>query len=529
MISGRRSYLDKLIGREHPVEDRTGVRDTLRTGYYFNDLTAKLAFRPGHAHRLSFAYYAGRDVLDLRLPFDLSLDFSSWLRPADLYFEVDHSWGNRLFSFQHTYLISRRLLLSATAYRSSYNATEGALIRPTGSAIVDSYYRVRVRDLGLALDADYFVTDAHHVRFGATVVDHAFASSIDALVQRTPQAIDSTEQSSATRAREYVAYVEDTWRAGPRLLVQPGLRLSRFSSRDRVHTSPRISIEYTVDPRWLVLRSAVGHHVQFMQRLRDRYALVYDVVSSRWIPTSREVRPTTAVQASIEAETRPREGLTVSAETYYSQASGILVPRDAFQTKDVLLGPGIELGSLLAQYTSGRTRSFGAELTVQARRGPWLVWASYSGGRAMVRDASIADSRFRPTDYDVPRLFRSTLTHFFDQWSVTLSATARSGYPHTAPVARYELNGPTAGSSTSYLAWPEVNNGRLPAYVRFDATISHRFTLIGAAWRAQVHVFNLANRRNVIDRLYDPAQAVVVARDLKGLPIVPLFELEMEL
>ncbi|MEZ4702148.1 MAG: TonB-dependent receptor [Rhodothermales bacterium] len=529
MVSGRRSYLDKLIGREHPVEDRSGVRDTLRTGYYFSDFTAKLAYKPGNEHRLSFTYYAGRDVLDLRLPFDLSLDFSSWLRPADLYFEVDHSWGNRLYSFQHKYLVSRRLLLTTTAYRTSYNANEGALIRPTSNAIVDSYYHVRVRDLGVKVDGDYFASDAHHIQFGFQAIDHAFNSSIDARIQRTPSAIDTTSDASAVGAREQVTYLEDTWRPTSRLTLQPGVRLSRFSSRQRLYTSPRLSVEYVADPRWLVLRSAFGQQVQFMQRLRDRYSLIYDLVSSRWIPTDRSVRPSTGYQASLEGESHPFPWLMLAAETYIRHADRVLIPTDEFQTKDELIGPGIELGSLLAQYTQGKSRGYGMEFTAQARRGPWLFWVNYAGSRALIRESNGTLADYRPTDYDAPRLFRSTITRFFNTWNVTLSTTARSGYPLTVPVARYSLNGPTGEPPTAYLYRPEINNGRLPPYLRFDVTISNRFTLIGAQWKAQLHVFNITNRRNVIDRLYDPAQSIVVPRDLKGLPILPLFELEMEL
>ncbi len=529
MISGRRSYLDKLIGREHPVEDRSGVRDTLRTGYYFSDFTAKLAYKPGNEHRLSLTYYSGRDVLDLRLPFDVSLDFSSWLRPADLYFELDHSWGNRLYSLQHTYVISRRLLLTSTAYRTSYNATEGALIRPTSSAIVDSYYHVRVRDFGLKLDGDFFANDAHHLQFGVQGIEHAFDSQIYARVQRTPTTIDTTADTSDLHATEVAAYLEDTWRAGQRLTFRPGIRLSRFSSRPRVYVSPQINVEYIADPRWLTVRAAAGQQVQFIQRLRDRYSLVYDLVSSRWIPTSQSVRPSTGFQTSIEGESRPFPWLTLAAETYIRHADRVLIPSDAFQTKDELIGPGIGLGSLLAQYTSGESRGYGMEYTAQLRRGPWLLWLNYAGSRALIRPSEPENAAFRPTDYDAPRLFRSTLTRFFSTWNITLSTTARSGYPLTVPVARYSLAGPTGELPTLYLSRPEVNNGRLPPYVRFDLTISNRFTLIGAQWRAQLHVVNLTNRRNVIDRVYDPAQPVVKPRDLRGLPILPLFELEMEL
>src|SRR5690606_40846651 len=49
MLSGRRSYIDKLIGREHPVEGDDGRLDTLRTGYYFYDKIGRA--RGGNAWR----------------------------------------------------------------------------------------------------------------------------------------------------------------------------------------------------------------------------------------------------------------------------------------------------------------------------------------------------------------------------------------------------------------------------------------------------------------------------------------------
>ncbi len=529
MLSGRRSYLDKLIGREHPVEDGTGARDTLRTGYYFSDLTAKLSYRPGNQHRLSFTYYSGSDVLDLRLPFDLSLDFASWLRPADLYFEVDHSWGNRLYSLQYRYLASQRLLFTATAYRTSYNARENALIRPTGSSVVDSYYHVRVRDLGLKVDGDYFASDTHHIQFGVQVIDHTFSSNLDARVQRSPTAIDTTLDASRLSADEHVVYVEDTWRPGHRWTLQSGVRFSHFSQGGHLYASPRFSASYIAHPRWLTLRAAVGRQVQYMQRLRDRYSIVYDLVSSRWVPTSGSVKPSTGYQTSIESESRPFPWLTVTSEAYLRRADDVLMPLDAFQSKDQLVGPGVEFGSLLAQYTSGTSRAYGFELTTQARRGPWVLWMSYAGSRSLSRASAAGESRFRPADYDVPRMLRTTATRYFQNWYLTVASTLRSGYPYTAPLARYGLAGPTDDDPVYYLSRPDVNNGRLPPYIRFDVTIGNQFTMIGARWRAQLHVFNVTNRRNVIDRLYDPSQPTVKAQNLRGLPILPLFELEMEL
>lgn len=529
MITGRRSYLDKVIGTEHPVQDASGRRDTLRTGYHFSDITAKVGFRPSWRHKISATYYSGGDKLDLRLPFDLSLDFSSWLRPADLFFEIDHEWGNRLFSLQHQYLISDRLFITTTAYRTSYNAIEGDLIRPTSSSLVQSKYTVRVRDIGIKTDIDYFLTPSHHLQAGFQVVDHEFNSTLVAALQRSAGTTRFQDQRSDHSALEAAAYVQDNWQPNKRWLIQPGIRFSHFSSGSYSFVSPRLNVQYVVDPQYLILKGAIGRQVQYMQQLRDRYSFMYDLVSSRWIPTTDNILPSSSIQSSLEAQSQLLPWLKLSAEGYWRSSKNILLPRDEFQRKNGIDGPGIEVASLLAQYTNGLARAYGMDFTSVIERGRWRLLLSYAGGRSLSRAPSLNETRYRSTRFDIPRTIKSALTREYTDWHLTLSSTIRSGYPITVPVAKYELAAPGDTEPTQYLYRPQINNGRLPAYLRFDLTVGYRFDLLGAKWHTKFHLYNLTNRRNIIDRFYDPTGSTIKVQDRKGLPVLPLFELEMEL
>lgn len=527
MFSARRSYLDKLIGTRHPVEDEHGKRDTLRTGYHFNDWSAKVSLRPGARSRLSASFYTGRDVLDLRLPFDLSLDFSSWLRPADLFFEVDQNWGNTLFSTRYQYLVSRRVYLTLTAYDTRYEAVERTFIQPTSSASVRSAYEVRVRDLGLKADVDYYRSLAHQIRAGVQVIDHRFHSALAAEVARSLGAVDTLDQRSNRQAFEGVAYVQDVWQPTGRWRIQAGARLSFFGGGSYWRLNPRLEAAFTVVPERLTVRATAGTQAQFMHRLRDRFSFLYDLVSSRWVPASRQVHPSRSAQASFGVESRPRPWLTASAEVYWRGARNILLPEDAFQTKDGLEGPGIEVGTLLGQYVPGRERAFGVELAARAERGPWHLWLSYAGGRS--RNRALDEPTYRPARFDTPRTLQALVQREGRRWGLSVSALWRSGYPVTVPVARYVLGGPLDSTPVSYLYRPNLNNGRLPPYFRLDATVSYRFAWVGARWQARLHVYNVLNRRNVIGRFYDPGQAVVRGKDRHGLPLLPLFEFEMAL
>lgn len=529
MLSGRSSYLDKLIGREHAVADDLGRRDTLRTGYYFYDWSAKLTFRSGTRSRLSFSYYNGRDDLDLRLPFDVSLDFASWLRPADLFFEVDQRWGNQLYSVRYQYLYSRRVFLTVAAYQSSYGAREGAFIQPTSTASVTSDYRVRLDDLGLKIDVDYYLSLAHQIRAGVQVVDHRFQSSLDALLERSPGVVEAVDERSRLRALEMVGYVQDSWQPSPRWKVQPGVRASFFSGGRYLRLSPRLSVQYAVHPEWLVVRAAAGTQVQYLQQLRDRYSYLFDLVSSRWVPAGDQVHPSRSGQVSLGVESRPKANFSLTADLYVRGARNVLIPRDAFQTKDGLESPGIDVGTLLGQYTTGFERAYGLELGAHLVQGPWQTWLSYAGARSLNRAEDLEEPHYSPTRFDVPRAFTGIVQRSGARWQVTLATILRSGYPETVPVARYSIGGPLDDTPVNYLYRPDINNGRLSPYFRVDATVGYRFEWIGAQWTAQLQVYNLTNRRNVVGRYYDPAQPIVTANERRGLPLLPLFELEMEL
>ena len=158
-----------------------------------------------------------------------------------------------------------------------------------------------------------------------------------------------------------------------------------------MHVAPRLSARYVVHPLWLVLRGSAGLHVQYLHRLRDRYSLAYDLVSSRWVPASNRVQPATGLQLGWGARSQPLPSLTMEVNTYFRGVRDMLVPVDAFQQKDDIQGPGIEVGALLGQYTTGEERAFGVErdggdegaewIPHHGAGGPVSDWGSGGGGR----------------------------------------------------------------------------------------------------------------------------------------------------
>jgi len=531
MLSGRRSYIDKLIGRSHPVTDDRGRRDTLQTGYYFYDTSAKIAHRFNDRHRLSVSYYHGRDDLNLRLPFDLSLDFDSWLRPADLFFEVDQNWENRVVSAQHQYLLSENVYATGTAYYSSYRAQEGSLVQPTTTASLSSDYGVQLYDLGGKVDVNYHHSVSHELAAGLKISTVQFTSTLDSELRRSAGVVRRRDQKSSLGAAQIDAYVRDVWTPTPRWSVQPGVRASYFSGGDHFRLAPRLSARYTAHPRWLVLRGSAGVHVQYLHRLRDRQSLAYDLVSSRWIPASDRVPPSTSLQVDLEARAHPRPGLRLEADAYVRDTRDLLVPSDVFQEKDGIEGPGISVGALLGQYTRGEERAAGIELSAIYGRGPWTARAGAGLARTFVRAPGRVqtEGRWRPSDLDIPYTLRGALGWEGTSWSANIATEWRSGSPISAPVSRYQVGDPVDSSPLTYLARPRVNNDRLAPYFRVDLTLGYSFQFLSARWTATLNLFNATNRDNELSRTYEPTARGVDVNSQRGLPILPLLKLEMTL
>ena len=530
MLSGRRSYVDKIVGRVHPVRDEsTGRLDTLRTGYYFYDFSGKVTARFNERHRLSVSHYRGRDDLDLRLPFDLSLDFSQWLRPADLFFEVVQNWENRMTSARHQWLVFDDAFLTTTVYQSTYGANEASFVQPTTTASLESDYTVDLRDRGGRVDLDYYASVAHQIRAGIQVSNLSFESTLESDIRRSARAVDVEADSSNQASWEVTAYAQDIWQPSPRWTIQPGVRLSYFSRGKYVHARPRLSLQYTVHPRYLVLRGSAGMHVQYLHRIRDRYSVAYDLVSSRWVPASENVRPATGIQSGLSGRSQVSRWLTLELSSYARSAERTLIPADVFVTKDGLEGPGIEVGALLGQYVPADEQAFGVELSALAEVGQFDMRFGVATGRTFVRPFEEDETEWRAADLDVPLSFRSAITWTDNRWNASLALEMRSGYPISVPVSRYRLGDPTQTASDTFLYRPQINNGRLPAYMRLDATFGYNFSFLSADWSAKLNLYNATNFENTVDRQFSPTSSGIRVDDRRGLPILPLLEIEMKL
>jgi hypothetical protein len=129
----------------------------------------------------------------------------------------------------------------------------------------------------------------------------------------------------------------------------------------------------------------------------------------------------------------------------------------------------------------------------------------------------------------VPLTLQAALGWEGASWNATVATEWRSGYPISAPVARYRVGDPIGEAPVTYLYRPQINNDRLSPYFRTDLTLGYSFSFLSANWTATLTLFNATNRDNELGRTYEPRERGVAVDSQRGFPILPLLELEMRL
>lgn len=502
--SARRSYLDLLLA---PSLRPTGTLALTPTdvdtdastgfGYAFYDLHTKLSWRPSRWHRFAATVYAGGDRLEADTPLrDLLAD------PVDPDAEarVGYRWGNLLLSGRYDYLYGRTFFVSTTAYHTAYRTREDALA-DGGTAsrpLLDSAYRVRFAETGLRSDVDYFVSLAHQVRVGVEASYRIFDSNLQEVAQRGG-GVDRTSRTGRVTAVEAVAYAEDRWQVSRRWQLRPGTRLGIYGPEGKVFLSPRFYARYAREEAGYFVQVGLSRQVQTLHRLRDRYATGYDLAANRWLPAGGTIEPATGWQLAAGTGWRPLPRLSFAFDVYARQFNDILLPLPS--ADDPTSDPErrrIDAGVLVEDYGAGRQRGVGAELAVQVEQDAWNLGLSYALSQTQERAGGAR--RWQAARHDLPHSAQVLLQRQSRTWSVALTGIARSGYPAEAE----QLS---------------VRPRRLPAYLRVDLAASVRFPLIGLRWSAQAQVYNLTNRRNVVDQRTD---AEGVFQDVEGLGLVPM-------
>ncbi|MGB3468193.1 MAG: carboxypeptidase-like regulatory domain-containing protein, partial [Cyclobacteriaceae bacterium] len=214
IIAGRRTYIDVLAS---PLI-KAASQGSVRAGYYFYDLNAKVNHRFSDRDRVFVSAYTGLDKGFSR--FNDSYFANNQEYEYEEYAGLD--WGNLTTAVRWNHVFSPKLFGNLSATYSKYQFdinSEFSEDVEDGDRVVRETEKIRyfsgIRDYALRLDFDYDPSPDHAIKTGVNITQHQFNPGVLALTSDIQN--DTTLGADKRNALEYFVYAEDDYTINKKL------------------------------------------------------------------------------------------------------------------------------------------------------------------------------------------------------------------------------------------------------------------------------------------------------------------------
>lgn len=512
LVSVRRTYFDALT--------KPFMSKEAKVGYYFYDLNAKVNYEINNKNRLYASGYFGRDKFGFSSEYETTKD------------EGAINWGNATGTLRWNHLYNNRTFSNTSAIFSDYQFGISIKTAYSGSNY-ELLYTSGIRDYSVKHDIDFRPNANHTIRGGGQLIYHQFTPS--AVVVKDSYLGEDTTARTRIGSFENALYIEDDIKAGPKLRLNPGLRLTHFTAgkKNYFNAEPRINASYNIKSD-LALKASYALMNQYIHLLSNTgIGLPTDL----WVPSSDNLKPQQSWQVATGiAKDYIDRNFSVSVEGYYKEMNNIISYKEgaSFLAIDDPTQAQTESFSWEKNITSGRGWSYGAEFLLQRKTGKLTGWIGYTLSWTQWQfDALNFGRKFwarydRRHDISVVAIYNIREQNE-DHNGVKLSATFiyGTGNAITLPVAEYDApvhspSGQLNNGSGNVSQYTGRNAFRMASYHRMDIglQVTKKMRWWVRTW--EFSIYNVYNRMNPFF-YYSSTQnnGDVVLKQITLFPFIP--------
>lgn len=488
MISGRRTYIDLLI--QPFVYAASGNN----LGYYFYDFNAKANYTLSEKDRLYLSGYFGKD------------NFYTIIREDQARLETDFGWGNRTVTARWNHVFSPKLFSNASIIYSHYNLNIGL---ESYDGFEDTFllnYQSVIDDIGFKYDFDWRPHPSHQVRYGIQSTRHQFKPA--ALVIKAGD-LGLQNKINTINTYESGIYVEDLWKLGS-FQLNPGFRLSHYAvdGANYVNPEPRLSVSHNFSSDFAI-KASYARMYQYIHLLSNSgISLPTDL----WIPATSGLLPMRSEQTAIGLAKDFDKGFSLTWEAYYKdmknvvqyrEGASFLLEDDIFSSNAVGNGRNWE-----KQITRGDAWSYGMELFLQKKSGPFTGWIGYTLSWTQMKFPELNQGRPFYARYDrrhdisivgtykIKKHINFALTWVYGTGNaITIAQGYIPGNNHQMSAFPIVWN-PALQSYNNFIDFGNRNDFRMEAYHRMDLGLQFHKVKENGIRTLEVSVYNAYNQAN---------------------------------
>jgi len=475
IVSARTTYLDAI---HRGIQMIRGSDDYLR-GYYFYDVNAKWNLESSQRDRIYVSFYAGNDK-----GYETSEELLGGVTDA---YDFEIGWSNMTMTARWNRVINSRMFLNSTLLFSRFRSAildDSRLSDVNGRTEFMSQYSSGLMDYGAKINFEYFPHQAHHLRFGSSLLRHQFTptrqfySEID-----TELDIDTSivVDHSKVYSTEWYVFAEDEVTLTRNFKANVGVHMSGYHSNATTYTSlqPRIATSYVLPNDW-ALKLSYAHMQQYIQLLSNSGT---GLPTDLWLPSTSRIPPQKSWQvAGGIVRTFDRLALDVSLEAYYKNIDQVI----AYKAGSNFVGSNRDWEDVV---TSGRGWAYGTEILLRRKRGKTTGWIGYTLSWSNRRFPDLNQGRSFPHRYDRRHDISIALVREHGRRTYSLTWVFSTGHSVSLPTSQYREEGQLIE------VYESRNSYRMPSYHRLDLSVHFP---AGKRTRSEfiVSLYNAYNRHN---------------------------------
>jgi hypothetical protein len=458
ILSGRRSYLDKLI-QLFKIED-TGLKDV-----YFYDFNGKINYTLNNRNRLYLSSYLSNDAF------------------AD---SGGISWGNALYSFRWNHIFSEKLFSNLTLSGSNsvhrfYGADDESIPFQLSTGI--KYHSLRY-------DFTFYSSSNQKINFGF----NGFYQEILPLHSRKNHSKLFEYLKNDVRHQRiiYNLYSEGDFSLLRNFSLLAGIRLSLLQNIEdsaffEIHPEPVVTVRYNLKKS--LLKAGYSRNYQY-----HHGASVFDLL----IPFERLIFSDTDLKAqfadhfsagysyiphngSFELSLEPFVSLIKNQFRFYAQ-------------NELLMGMNYKEVAI-----AGNTDVYGIEFSLRKTTGRFTGMANYTWSKIDKQEFNQQVIReFNPFFDRRHDIALSSAYDISKRLGVSASWVYMTGNPYNQPNAKYEIRGRVLPVYSD-----DLYNKRMPPYHRMDVAAKYKFgRFVRFRHNITFSVYNIYGRKNSLFYFY---------------------------
>ncbi|MGH1383592.1 TonB-dependent receptor plug domain-containing protein [Kordia sp.] len=507
VLSGRRSLTDvwnsftynslsDRVFQHTKIEEVNNVRVEeelviLEDKFYYTDFFGKIIFKPNENHKISVSGLLINNDLNHASSDEENEGSSDKLKLQNN--GVSFHWKAQYGDSWKT-----DLKLHYSKYDSKYrfrefNGLEDTRLYVNGNSI---------DDIGGVISASYHPNKNHKFNFGYDLTKYRVTYDIIDFEDNI-----SINEVVNNRKRVHSGFAEYTFKNDD-WYFRAGIRGNYFDNLNDFYLEPRVYGEYSFYENWKLKASAEIRNQGISQLLSFEFDEL-GLNNKIWALTDEDDIPVLSNKQITSGVQFADRGWKIDVEGYYKRIDGLSSYTKGFRP----VNQGGE------DYATGSSTVFGVDILVKKRIKKMSLWLGYSLSQNDFRFPELQEGKFYG-NFDQKHVLSFSSTFNYKKIQFALGWQYTTGKPFTEATGITELQNDD-GSTDFDITYGDLNNKRLPAYHRLDASVMYDFYFHkekNTKARFGISVINLYNRENEIDKLYriegDTTQQLTAQTDI---------------